>query len=118
MAVIRGKEQTDLKTRRWSFYPEIVDWGNQVLKNAVPCELLIVDELGPLEFERGEGWIAGLSAVDSGEYQIALVVIRPSLLKKAKKRWKISRVLDLSDSQPVSLSGKALLEELCIMGNK
>ena len=25
LAVLRGKEQTGLETRRWSFYPEIVD---------------------------------------------------------------------------------------------
>ncbi|MCJ7715805.1 MAG: hypothetical protein MUO54_04705 [Anaerolineales bacterium] len=118
LAVLRGKDQTDLETRRWSFYPEIVEWGNQTLASALPCDLLIVDELGPLEFERNEGWTAGITAVDSGKYQAALVVVRPSLLKKAKKRWKVSRVLDLSDSQPPSLSGKDLLAELSIMGNK
>ena len=118
LAVLRGIGQTGLKTRRWSFYPEIVDWGNQVLKNAVPCDLLIVDELGPLEFERGEGWIAGLSAVDSGEYQAALVVIRPSLLKMANKRWKVSRVQDLDDTQNASFSSEDLLASLIVEGNK
>lgn len=118
LAVLRGKDQTGLETRRWSFYPEIVDWGNQVLKNAVPCDLLIVDELGPLEFERDEGWIAGLSAVDSGEYQIALVVIRPSLLKMANQRWKVSSVLDLNDPQKASVSSGDILARLIIVGYK
>jgi len=118
LAVLRGKEQTGLETRRWSFYPKIVDWGNQVLKNAVPCDLLIIDELGPLEFEREEGWIAGISAVDSGEYQAALVVIRPSLLKTANKRWKVSRVQDLDDTQNASFSSEDLLASLIVEGNK
>lgn len=118
LAVLRGIGQTGLETRRWSFYPEIVDWGNQVLKNAVPCDLLIVDELGPLEFEREQGWIAGLSAVDSGEYQAALVVIRPSLLKLANQRWKVSRVYDLDDPQNASFVSEELLTRLIIEGNK
>jgi nucleoside-triphosphatase THEP1 len=29
-----------------------------MLKSATPCDLLVVDELGPLEFERREGWPA------------------------------------------------------------
>lgn len=106
LAKLREKDQTGLETQRWSFYPEIVQWGNQALINAVPCDLLIMDELGPLEFTRGEGWIAGLAAVDSGSYLSALVVIRPSLLKMAGQRWKISRVYDLNDPRYKTLSGE------------
>ncbi|MEE8357000.1 MAG: nucleoside-triphosphatase [Anaerolineales bacterium] len=118
LAVLRGIGQIGIETRRWSFYPEIVDWGNQVLKNAVPCDLLIVDELGPLEFEREEGWIAGISAVDSGEYQTALVVIRPSFLKMANQRWKVSRVHDLDNTQNTSCSSEDILARLIVEGNK
>jgi nucleoside-triphosphatase len=118
LAVLRGRGQIGIETRHWSFYPGIVDWGNQVLKNAVPCDLLIIDELGPLEFEREEGWVAGVSAVDSGEYQAALVVIRPSLLKMASQRWKVSRVHDLDNIQNVSFSSEDILAGLIVEGNK
>jgi hypothetical protein len=114
LAVLREKDQTGLETQRWSFYPEIVQWGNQVLLNAVPCDLLVVDELGPLEFNRGEGWIAGLAAVDSGNYQSALVVIRPSLLEMAGQRWKISRVFDLNDPCYKTLTGENIYSRLHI----
>ena len=110
--MLKDKDQTGLETRHWSFFPEIVQWGNQALENAVPCDLLIVDELGPLEFTRGEGWIAGLAAVDSGSYQSALVVIRPSLLKMAGQRWKIFRVIDLDDPLYRTLSGEDLFSRL------
>jgi len=79
---------------------------------------LIVDELGPLEFEREEGWIAGVSAVDSGEYQAALVVIRPSLLMMASQRWKVSRVHDLDNIQNASFSSEDILAGLIVEGNK
>ena len=55
-------------------------WGNHVLSNSTPCDLLVVDELGPLEIDRGTGWQAGLAAVDSKEYAVAVVVVRAELL--------------------------------------
>jgi len=82
-----GGENRGPRTRRWQFYPEIVRWGNQVLRSAVPCQLLIVDELGPLELERGEGWTDALEVLDRGEYQQALVVIRAHLVETATSRW-------------------------------
>ena len=41
---------------RFHFDGESLAWGNSVLGRALPCHLLVVDELGPLELERGQGW--------------------------------------------------------------
>jgi nucleoside-triphosphatase THEP1 len=112
LAIRRDQKKSALETGNWSFFLESVQWGNQILKDAIPCDLLIVDELGPLEFNRGEGWTSGLAAVDSGNFIAALVVIRPSLLAIAEQRWKASRIVDVSDPQTTSLSEVDLLEEL------
>ena len=95
LADLRTSEKVDLGTKRWSFHPSAVQWGNQVIADAVPCDLLIIDELGPLEFDRSEGWVEGFSAVESREYQLAVVVIRPSLLNSAREGWDISREINL-----------------------
>jgi len=81
-------------TRLWSFDPEALVWGNEVLASAVPCDLLVVDELGPLEFEQGRGWPAGLAAVDSGSFTGALVVVRSGLLAAARRRWPDAAVME------------------------
>ena len=73
---------------------------------------LVIDELGPLEFLRGEGWMAGFEAVNSGEYRVALLVIRPSLLKEALSRWQVSRIINLDDPDDLFLSGTDLLAAL------
>lgn len=78
---------TTLQTHAWAFDPVNMQWGNEILKSAVPCDLLMVDELGPLEFERQQGWLEGLRALDSGQFQLALVVIRPELVAQALSRW-------------------------------
>jgi len=71
----------------WRFDEACFEWGNAVLRQAVPCDVLVVDELGPLEWEQGRGWLAGLEAVDSGDYERALVVVRPALVPRALSRW-------------------------------
>lgn len=102
----------DLTTRHWAFQSQAVAWGNQVLDNAVPCELLMIDELGPLEFLRGEGWVNGFEAVASGDYSAALLVIRPSLLEEALKRWEVGEIIDLNDPQQKRQSGEEVLQYL------
>jgi len=83
-------------TRQWQFDPDAMLWADRELEGSTPCDLLVVDELGVLEFERGRGWLAGLKAVDSGHYLAAIVVIRPELIEKAQKRWTNAVIVDLA----------------------
>ncbi len=39
----------------WTFDPLVLAWGNQVFAQAVPTDLLVVDEIGPLEMKREAG---------------------------------------------------------------
>jgi len=65
---------------RFRFDPATLTWGNEVLARAVPCHLLVVDELGPLEMEPGAGWTKAFGALRGGHFALALVVVRPELL--------------------------------------
>lgn len=107
LAELRTAHQTDLETQRWSFYSEVVNWGNKVLKEAVPCDLLLIDELGPLELLRGEGWVIGLEVIQNADYSTALIVIRPSLVEEAARLWQVSRIIDLDR---VSLDSSKIVE--------
>jgi len=84
-----------VRTEGWVFADAVLAWGDECLRQAVPCDVLIVDELGPLEFLRSQGWIAGLGALDSRQYRLALAVIRPELLDLAQARWPDSGVLTI-----------------------
>ncbi len=70
------------ETQDWRFHQVALDWGSAVLQRAAPCDLLVVDELGPLELERGAGWRAALDVLRGRAYRRALVVVRPSLLDR------------------------------------
>jgi len=95
LATKRTTETEGLLTDRWVFDEDVLAWGNHVLADTEGCDLLLVDELGPLEFSRGQGWQNGLHAIDNGEYKIAVVVIRPVLVDTAVKRWSHAQVVEI-----------------------
>ena len=71
----------------WCFDPEALALGNALLARAGACDLLLVDELGPLEFGRGSGLTAAFALLDSRRYRLAVVVVRPALVAAARARW-------------------------------
>lgn len=88
-----GEPAPSEATKLWRFHEDALKWGNDALTASLPCDLLVVDEIGPLELEEGRGWAAGLSAVDSGAFTAAVVVVRPRLLPVALSRWPDAEVV-------------------------
>ncbi|MEJ2446844.1 MAG: nucleoside-triphosphatase [Anaerolineales bacterium] len=111
LAELKGNQASELETIRWSFLPEAIEWGNRALLKAVPCDLLIIDELGPLEFYQDEGWVNAFSILESGRFQAALLVVRPSLLEEACRRWDVTKIVDLEGSAQ-RLSPQLLVQQL------
>jgi nucleoside-triphosphatase THEP1 len=103
LAVLNLTQATELATHRWILDTGAVEWGNTLLEKAVPCDILFVDELGPLEYDRGQGLIEGFTAIDSSAYQLALVTLRPSLLEKALLRWPSAKVIQVSRSNQAAI---------------
>jgi nucleoside-triphosphatase THEP1 len=71
---------------RFRFDAETMAWGNRILTRATPCDLLLVDELGPLEIERTQGWQRAFDVLLKGDYAMGLVVVRPRLLEPMRSR--------------------------------
>jgi nucleoside-triphosphatase THEP1 len=96
LANLRNPQSTGLMTKRWQFEPQTLTWANLVLRDLPPCDIVIIDELGPLEFTRGEGLDEGMRIVDDKRFPETYVVVRPELVSKALKRWPWAEVLDVS----------------------
>lgn len=75
-----------VETTHWSFNEDVLQWGAEVIAQATPCDLLLIDELGPLELERGAGWTAAFDVLRGGDYRWAVVVVRPSLCAPLRHR--------------------------------
>lgn len=87
LATLRTAEDKVLSTPRWTFNETTLEWANEALARAGDSDLLVIDELGPLEFFKNQGLTAGLKRLDAGQYQVAVAVIRSSLLPNALQRW-------------------------------
>ncbi len=111
-AVSPDSGQVTPGTKGWQFDPAALEWGNQVLAASTPCDLLVVDELGPLEFERGAGWQAGLAAVDTRQYAIALVVVRAELLGEALLRWGEANLVEIDTPEDSAYKAQVLARQL------
>jgi nucleoside-triphosphatase len=64
----------------WSFNAQVFAWGNRCLQQIERADVLVIDELGPLEFNRQIGWVASFELLRSKDYHLALVVIRPECI--------------------------------------
>jgi nucleoside-triphosphatase len=98
------------------FHPEALLWGAQVLERSGTCDLLIADEVGPLELDTDAGWTGVFHVLRSGRFQLALVVVRPALVARLHKRLAGLRVEDLPvhaanrDDLPRLIAGRLLCE--------
>lgn len=80
---------------RFHFDPEVLSWGADVLAHSTPCDLLVVDEVGPLELE-GSGWAVGVDILRAGGFRLALAVVRPELLADVRARLPQARTVKVT----------------------
>ncbi len=73
---------------RYTFDPSVLAWVNGVLAAAIVArpDLLVVDEIGPLELEWGSGLAPVLEPLAAGRVPRALVVVRTWLLDALRAR--------------------------------
>ncbi len=95
----------------WTFDEQVLEWGNQVIKNSIPTDLLVVDEIGPLEMKWGRGWTNALEALDSRLYRQAILVMRPSLMNLAEERWQWGIKVLIEQVDQIELLVEQLMRE-------
>jgi nucleoside-triphosphatase len=100
---------------RWRFDPQVLAWGNQVFLTAVPTDVLVVDEVGPLEMKRNQGWVHALTALDSRKYRQAILVMRPTLLPIAQVRWPWGNTILIDHKEQVPEISRQLMHEWELM---
>ena len=89
----------DLPFGRWYFNQDTLNWVNRVLENCLPCDLLIIDELGPLELIHQTGWQAAQEVLRSKDYCLGLVVVRTQLRRVFCEQFTVHYNLEIDRSQ-------------------
>ena len=98
--------------REWLFLDEGISWANERIKNAFPADIILIDELGYLEFEENDGWMAAMEGLDKGLFKHAVVVIRPDLLIQAGNRWNISGTIVVKQGDNFSEISEKIADQL------
>ena len=74
-----GAGSADLGTPlgKWTIDAGVFRWADEILAKIAETDVLIVDELGRLEFDAKTGLISAFDALRRANYREAFVVIRP-----------------------------------------
>lgn len=86
-------EIAGMRFGKWDFDTAVLDWGNDLLRNVPACDLLVVDEIGPLEFDCQQGWSSCFQAISIRVEGVTLATVRPSYLQKLQTIWPASITL-------------------------
>jgi nucleoside-triphosphatase THEP1 len=83
-----------VKYRRFYFNPEAFRQGTAWIKEALaePTDLLLIDEVGPMELE-GLGWSELLDSLEQQTSTKQLWVVREELVPEVSRRWHIPEQL-------------------------
>ena len=90
----RHKSEQEGKCQ-WRFHQDAILWANHCMQAARARDILLIDELGPLELVHGQGFQQAVALIDAAIFNQAFVVIRPSLLELAQSRWPGAHLLRL-----------------------
>ena len=85
----------------WTFVGESVRWGRHELDRCLTgsTDLLVIDQLGPLELLAGSGWVNAVRVLHEGRYGLALVVVNPLVVEQLKDRMGDAEVEEVEAAQ-------------------
>ena len=98
--------------REWKFLEDALLWGNMVIMRSIPTEILIIDEIGYLELEKNEGWNSIFQVIQSGQFEHALLVVRPDLVPRAFQLWSNADIIELSAKKDAESIKKYMVHQL------
>jgi nucleoside-triphosphatase len=95
----------------WFFSAAALAWGNDIIGTATPCDLLIVDEIGPMELKSNKGITACLPQLQGKAYRLAIAVVRPTLAEQFRLSWESSSTLVISSNEQALEQSETLWRE-------
>ena len=104
--------------RIWKMNSDAIPWGNDVLNNSIPCDVLIIDEIGYLEFEKNSGWNNSFKILREKEFKIAFIVVRIDLMGAALSYWEKAQILKIESGENVDLISNKIFHQIEINATK
>ena len=93
-------ETDGLKFGPWTFDVNVFEWGNQRLLQSAGSDVLVIDELGFLEFDLQKGWMVSFEVLQQKKFRLAIVVIRPECIAAFSKMGFSFQTREILSPQP------------------
>jgi len=100
-----------IHTGHYSFDVEGIAAGLRFAQAGGTADVFFVDELGPLELERNQGWAEVLPLLTARAFGVAFVVVRPELIALARARLNLDEATPTLFVDPATRD--ALADRLC-----
>lgn len=79
---VRKPDFSEGYSRKWKFDDEVMEKINNHLGNLGDCDYVVIDEIGPLEVIKKQGFTNALKILEQGNFKNVIVAVRPSLVNK------------------------------------
>lgn len=76
---VRRPEPVPAGTSQWILSNSTLNWAENFILALPAPQVLVVDEIGPLEVKQGRGWHAALDVLKKGQFQVGFVTYRREL---------------------------------------
>jgi nucleoside-triphosphatase THEP1 len=101
LASLLPQGEEDLQFSSWFFDRRTLAWGNAIFETCLPCDLLVIDEIGPLELNHQMGWTAAIPTLSIPRYRLALVVLRPELFETARRLIRFTNMIAIDRTRSI-----------------
>lgn len=89
-----------VQTGQYTFNPEALAAGLRFAENGQRADVFFVDEIGPLELDRGAGWSDVIPMIRARPYGCGFVVVRPELVARAREALALAPDSPMIDVTP------------------
>jgi len=96
LAAVYRQTVDDFASGDWFFNQQTLEWANKVIANTHPSDLLVIDEIGPLELFLSLGWVNTLEVIQRTGFRLALVVVQPELVEAASGIIQPTQIIHLN----------------------
>ena len=108
LAKLASESPSELNLGDWAFIQESIEWANRRLGMIREADVLILDELGPLEFDLNNGFQVGLKCMAEEKYQLGIMTVRPKCIGALEDLFPDIEVLWVNGQERETLLDQAL----------
>jgi len=101
LAILAQNDMVNNVYGKWKFDQKAIDLIQNHFLAIKHCDMLIVDEIGPLEIDQGKGWHKVLQHIDQIDFSILVLTFREKYKAYFKNKFMNITIVDLNDSKHV-----------------